>query len=80
VDRGVAFVADPQPAEVVQMRESALDDPALAAQAGAVLDAALGDHWGDAPRPEDGPVLLEVVAAVGEQSVGLLARAATPCL
>jgi len=73
VDRGVTFVADPQPAEVVQVREAALDDPSLPAQAGAVFDAALGDQRGDAARPQDAPVLLEVVAAVGEQPVGLLA-------
>lgn len=74
--RGVAFVADPQPAEVVQVREAALDDPALRAQSGAVRDASLGNHRGDPARPQDAPVLLEVVAAVGEQPVGFLARPA----
>lgn len=74
MDRGVAFVAGSQPAEVVQVREAALDDPALAAQSGAVLDAAAGDHRLDAPCPEQAAVLVMVVAAVGEYEVGLLAR------
>ena len=36
---GVALVAGAQPAEVVQVGEGALDDPALAAEAGTVGDA-----------------------------------------
>jgi hypothetical protein len=68
---GVAFVARPQPAEVVEVGEGALDDPALAAQAGAVRDAAAGDHGLDAARPEQPSVLVEVIAAVGQNEVGL---------
>lgn len=45
---GVAFVADPQAAEVVQVREAAFDDPALSAEPGAVPGAAAGDRWRDA--------------------------------
>ena len=70
----MAFVADSQPAEVVQVGETAFDDPALAAEAGTVRDAAPGDDGLDAPGPEQPPVLLEVIAAVGEQPVGLLTR------
>jgi hypothetical protein len=76
VDGGVALVADPQAAEVVQVGEAALDDPALLAQPGAVGDAAAGDEGLDAARPQDAPVLFEVVAAVAQQPVGLLARPA----
>ena len=46
-----ALVAGPQPAEVVQPGEAALDHPALAAQARAVLAAAAGDHRLDAALP-----------------------------
>ena len=74
MDGGVAFVADPQPTEVVQVREAALHDPALAPESGAVLDAASGDDGFDATRPEDATVLVKVVAAVGQQPVGALAR------
>ena len=34
-------------------------------------DAAAGDAWGDAAGTEQAPVLVEVVAAVGEQLAGL---------
>jgi len=73
VDLGVAFVADPEAAEVVQVREAALDDPALAAEVGAVLDAAFCDDGFDPAVPEQTAVLVVVIAAVGEQPVGLLA-------
>jgi hypothetical protein len=73
VDLGVAFVAGPEAAEVVQVREATLDDPALAAEAGSVLGAAAGDHGLDAARPQQSAVLVVVIAAVGEQAVGLAA-------
>lgn len=73
MDLGVALVADPEAAEVVQVREAALDDPALAAQAGAVLDSAAGDDGLDAPRPEQPAVLVVVIAAIGQDEIGLLA-------
>jgi hypothetical protein len=56
--------------------KAALDDPALAAKAGTVRDAALGDDGLDASGPQQAAVLLEVIAAVGQQPVGLLARPA----
>lgn len=68
---GVAFIAGPQPAEVVQVREGALDDPALLSEAGAVRDAALGDHGFDAAGPQQPAVLDEVIAAVGQHEIGL---------
>ena len=76
MDLGPAFVADPEPAEVVQVGEAALDDPALAAEAGAVRDTAPGDDGLDVPGAQQPTVLVEVVAAVGEQHVGLLPRPA----
>lgn len=72
MDRRVAFVAGSQTAEVVQVGEAAFDDPALAAQAGAVVGAAAGDDGLDAARPEQPAVLVVVVAAVGQDQVGLL--------
>ena len=43
MDLVAAVVADEQPFEVVQPGEGALDDPADAAEAGAVLGLAAGD-------------------------------------
>lgn len=76
VDGGVAFVAGSEAPEVVQVGEAALDDPALDAQAGAVLDAAPRDDRLDPPGPQQAPVLVVVVAAIGQHDVGLLARPA----
>lgn len=76
MDLGVAFVADPEAAEVVEVREAALDDPALAAEVGAVLDTTLCDDGFDPAVPEQPAVLVVVIAAVGEHPVGLAARAA----
>ncbi len=71
MDLWVALVAGPQTAEVVQVREAALDDPALTAQPGAVFAAAASDHRFDAALPEQPAVLVVVVAAIGEDRVGL---------
>lgn len=75
MDLGVAFVAGSEAAEVVQVREAAFDDPAFAAEVGAVLDAALGDDGFDPARPEQSAVLVVVIAAIGEEAVGLAPRA-----
>ena len=64
---GSAFVAGPQALEGVRSGEAAFDDPAGAAQAGAVGHAAAGDAWGDAPGAQLAAVGVVVVAAVGEQ-------------
>ena len=53
VHLGAAFVADEQPLELVQVREGALDDPANAAEAGAVVGAAASDHRPDPARTAD---------------------------
>ncbi len=48
MDVCAAVVADEQPFELVEPGEGALDDPAVAAEAGAVFLAAAGDLGGDA--------------------------------
>ena len=47
MDLVAAVVADEQSLEVVQPREGALDDPAVAAKAGAVLGLAARDLGSD---------------------------------
>lgn len=78
MDLGIALIADPQAAEVVQVREAAFDDPALAAQAGAVGSAAAGELRCDPALPQQPAVLVVVVAAIGQQHVGFLARPPGP--
>jgi hypothetical protein len=65
-----ALVAGAQTAQVVQPGERSLDDPALASQARAVVCAAAGDHGLDAALARRVPVLVVVIAAVGEQPLG----------
>jgi hypothetical protein len=67
VDVAAALVAGAQSLEGVQPGEAALDDPAVAAQAGAVGDAAAGDPRSDPALAELTAVDVVVVAAVGEQ-------------
>ena len=47
MDVGAAVVADEQPFELVEPGEGALDDPAVAADAGAVFGLAARDLGGD---------------------------------
>lgn len=58
--------ADEQPAAVVQPGEGAFDDPALAAEPGAVCRLSARDHGCDPAPADEAPVLVVVVAAVGE--------------
>lgn len=76
MDLVAAVVADEQPLEVMQPGEGALDDPAGAAEAGAVRGLTTGDLGCDAAAAELAPVLVVVVAAVGGQSLGAAARPA----
>jgi hypothetical protein len=69
VDVGAAVVADEQALEVVEPGEAALDDPAVAAEPGAVSGLAARDHRFDPSLPELAAVLVVVVAAVGNQLV-----------
>jgi len=52
----------------------ALDDPAVAAETGAVLGLAAGDHRFDSPRPNQAPVLVVVVAAICDHALGSAPR------
>jgi hypothetical protein len=74
VDLGIALVAGSEAPEVVQVRKAALDDPALATEARAVCCATAGDDGRDAECSEQPTVLVVVIATVGQQPVGLLAR------
>ena len=67
MDVVAAVGAGEQSAAVVQPGEGALDDPAVAAESGAVLGLAASDHGLDAALPEETPVLVVVIAAVGDQ-------------
>ena len=70
MDVVAAVGADEQSAAVVEPGEGAFDDPAVAAESGAVLGLAAGDHGLDAALPDEAAVLVVVVAAVGEQRPG----------
>lgn len=74
MDVGAAFVAGAQAAEVVEVREAALDDPAPSSESRAMRGAAAGDDRFDASLPEQPAVLVVVIAAVGEHDIGLLPR------
>ena len=67
MDVVVAVGADQESAAVVEPGEGALDDPAVAAEPGAVLGLAASDHGLDAALPDETAVLVVVVAAVGDQ-------------
>ena len=60
----------------MQVGKAALDDPALAPEARAVGGAATGDPVADPPRPQEAPVVVVVIATVGEQAIGLSAGSA----
>jgi hypothetical protein len=77
VDVAAALVAGAQPLEGVQPGEAALDDPAVAAQARAVRDAAAGNPRGDTAGAQLAAVDVVIVAAVGEQLPRTAARPAT---
>ena len=52
---GAPLVADPEATTAEQLRERALDNPAVPAQSLARVDAASSDAWGDAPGTEGTP-------------------------
>ena len=76
MDVVAAVGADEEAAAVVKPGEGALDDPAVAAEPGAVVGLAPRDDRLDAPLPDEAPVLVVVVAAVGDQRPRPAARAA----
>ena len=73
MDLGAAVVPDEQPFEVVEPGEGAFDDPAVAAEPGAVLGLAAGDLGLDAALAELAAVLVVVVAAVSAEPFRLAA-------
>lgn len=72
-----ALVTGPEPAQVVQPRERALDNPALFPKPRAVFCAPAGDHGLDLPFAQLPTVLIEVIATVGEESLSTPARPST---
>ena len=70
------LVAGAESFEAVLPREAAFDDPPLLPESGPVGDAAAGDLRDDAALAEFAAVLVEVVAAVGVEPLGLLPRLA----
>jgi hypothetical protein len=67
VDVVAVVGADEQASTVVEPGEGAFDDPAVAAESGAVLGLAAGDDRLDAALPDVAAVVVVVVAAVGDQ-------------
>jgi hypothetical protein len=68
VDVVAAVGADEEAAAVVEPGEGSFDDPAVAAEAGAVVGLAAGDDRLDASLPDEAAVLVVVVAAVGDSA------------
>jgi len=64
-----AVVADEQPFEVVQPGEGALDNPADATEAGTMVGVATCDLGAHTSQSQLAPVLVVVVASVGEHTV-----------
>jgi hypothetical protein len=77
VDVGSAFVAEPQSAVLVEPGERALDDPALAAQPGAVCGSLLRDDGLDPSCSQPRLGRLRLVATVAQQRAGSSPRPAT---
>ena len=74
MDLVAAVVADEQAFELVQPGEGALDDPAVAAEPGAVLGLAASDLRCDATPPELAAMAVVVVTAIGAEAFGPAAR------
>ena len=69
VDVVASFPADAETPEAVEPGDRALYNPAMNTEAGAVRDAAPGDHRFDALSPDQAAVLVVVIATVPEQDV-----------
>ena len=64
---GAALIADGEAAVAAEPGQCALHDPAVAAQAGAALDASSGDAWEDAPSAADLSAVERVIGLVRVQ-------------
>ena len=73
-----AVVADEEASALVEPGEAALDDPAFAAQTGAVLGQAARDQRSNAAFADEPAVLVVVVAAVAQKHVGPPSGSARP--
>jgi len=71
-----AVGAEQQPSAVVQPGEGAFDDPAIAAEPGAVRSPAARYHGLHAALPDETAVLVLVVTAIGDDAVGTPSRPA----
>ncbi len=78
MDFGAAVVADEQSLEVVQPGEGTFDDPAGAAEPGAVRGVSSRDLVFDPARAQLPAVLVVVVATIGGDAVGSPTRPAGP--
>ena len=76
VDVGASFVADAESSVLVEPGDGALDDPALAAEAGAARGAPGRDERGDAALEQLCVGGFVFVAAVAEQGFGPAGRPA----
>ena len=72
MDLGAAVVADEQPFELVQPGEGALDEPAVAAEAGAVLGVASRDLGFDPTSAQFAATARVVVGAIRRDAAGRL--------
>lgn len=70
MDVCAAFVADPEPAVLVDPADGAFDDPAFLAEAGAVLGSLPGDLGSDAAGAELPAPLLRLVSTVADHLLG----------
>lgn len=71
-----AVVADEQSFELVQPGEGAFDDPAVAAEPGAMLDPSASDLGDDAAAAQLAAVLVVVITTVGADPFGSPTRTA----
>ena len=71
-----AVGAEEQSAAVVEPGEGAFDDPPVAAEARAVCGLTPRDHRLDSALPDETPVLVVVVATVGDDAVWTFSRPA----
>ena len=78
MDVGAAVVADEESFELVEPGEGAFDDPAVAAEAGAVRLEPSGDLGADAPLLQFGAAAAGVVGAVGGDPGGLTGHGRDP--
>ena len=76
MDLVAAVVADEEPLEVVQPGEGALDDPAGAAEPGAVLGLAACDLRRDPAPAELAPVVVVVIPPISGDALTPAARPA----